>query len=69
MTPLLGVIIGYITNDIAIRILSRPHKAKYIGSFQIPFTPSLLRKAERHKISYYRVAFYDRSVNESDRMN
>lgn len=28
--PLIGAVIGYITNDIAIRMLFRPRRAKYI---------------------------------------
>ena len=42
--PLIGGVIGYITNDIAIRMLFRPHKAKYLFGFHIPFTPGLIPK-------------------------
>ncbi len=46
--PLLGGVIGYITNDIAIKMLFRPRKAVYIGGFHIPFTPGLIpRQRER----------------------
>lgn len=44
VAPLLGGIIGYITNDIAIRMLFRPHKAKYIFGVRIPFTPGIIPK-------------------------
>ncbi len=44
MAPLLGGVIGYITNDIAIRMLFRPHKAKYIMGIHIPFTPGIIPK-------------------------
>jgi uncharacterized membrane protein YheB (UPF0754 family) len=40
----LGGIIGYITNDIAIRMLFRPHKAKYLFGIKIPFTPGIIPK-------------------------
>ncbi len=40
--PLLGGVIGYITNDIAIKMLFRPRRAMYIGKFHIPFTPGLI---------------------------
>ena len=40
--PLLGGLIGYITNDIAIKMLFRPRKALYIGKWHIPFTPGLI---------------------------
>ena len=42
--PLIGGIIGYITNDIAIRMLFRPHTAKYIFGFHVPFTPGIIPK-------------------------
>lgn len=44
MAPLLGGIIGYITNDIAIRMLFRPHKAKFLFGVKIPFTPGIIPK-------------------------
>jgi len=50
ITPLIGGLIGYITNDIAIRMLFRPHHAKYIGRFRVPFTPGLIPK-ERARIA------------------
>jgi uncharacterized membrane protein YheB (UPF0754 family) len=40
--PIAGAIIGYFTNDIAIRMLFRPYTAKYIGSWQIPLTPGVI---------------------------
>ena len=42
IAPLLGGVIGYITNDIAIRMLFRPHTAKYIFGIHIPFTPGII---------------------------
>jgi len=42
VAPLLGGVIGYITNDLAIRMLFRPRKAVYIGRFHVPFTPGLI---------------------------
>lgn len=42
LAPLLGGIIGYITNDIAIKMLFHPRKSIYIGKFHIPFTPGLI---------------------------
>lgn len=44
IAPLLGGVIGYITNDIAIRMLFRPHKAKYIMGVHVPFTPGIIPK-------------------------
>lgn len=44
IAPLLGGVIGYITNDIAIRMLFRPHTAKYVFGIHIPFTPGIIPK-------------------------
>ncbi|NJO43440.1 MAG: DUF445 domain-containing protein [Cyanobacteria bacterium CRU_2_1] len=40
--PIVGGIIGYFTNDIAIKMLFRPYKAIYIGGRKLPFTPGLI---------------------------
>jgi uncharacterized membrane protein YheB (UPF0754 family) len=49
-SPVIGAVIGYITNDIAIKMLFHPHEAKYIGKFRIPFTPGLIPK-EKNRIA------------------
>ena len=41
---LISALIGYITNDIAIKMLFHPRKAYYIGKWRIPFTPGLIPK-------------------------
>lgn len=48
--PAVGAVIGYITNDIAIRMLFRPHKAKYIMGIHVPFTPGIIPK-EKSRIA------------------
>ncbi|MBD1938666.1 DUF445 family protein [Microcoleus sp. FACHB-68] len=40
--PIAGGIIGYFTNDIAIKMLFRPYRAYYAFGRQIPFTPGLI---------------------------
>ncbi|AFY43156.1 DUF445 domain-containing protein [Nostoc sp. PCC 7107] len=46
--PILGGVIGYFTNDIAIKMLFRPYQAIYIGGRRVPFTPGLIpRNQER----------------------
>ena len=46
--PIAGGIIGYFTNDIAIKMLFRPYRAIYIGRRRLPFTPGLIpRNQER----------------------
>ena len=44
LPPLVGGVIGYVTNDIAIRMLFRPHTAKYIMGWRVPFTPGIIPK-------------------------
>ena len=54
--PVLGGIIGYITNDIAIRMLFRPRNAVYIGGRRLPFTPGLIpRQKDRIAVSLGRI--------------
>ncbi|MCG6137944.1 MAG: DUF445 family protein [Nostoc sp. LLA-1] len=48
LPPVLGAVIGYFTNDIAIKMLFRPYRAIYISGRRIPFTPGLIpRNQER----------------------
>ena len=47
---LVGAIIGYITNWLAIKMLFRPHKEIRIGNFRVPFTPGLIPK-EKSRIA------------------
>lgn len=42
--PLVGAVIGYITNWIAVKMLFKPSKAIYIGKFKLPFTPGIIPK-------------------------
>lgn len=50
LRPLIGALIGYITNYIAIRMLFRPRRAKYLFGYKIPFTPGLIPK-EKSRIA------------------
>lgn len=46
--PIAGGIIGYFTNDLAIKMLFRPYKPIYIREKRLPFTPGLIpRNQER----------------------
>lgn len=42
--PLVGSVIGYVTNWIAVKMLFKPTKAIYIGKFKLPFTPGIIPK-------------------------
>ncbi|MGL4655061.1 MAG: DUF445 family protein [Sarcina sp.] len=41
---LIGAIIGYFTNWLAIKMLFKPHTEKRIGGIKVPFTPGLIPK-------------------------
>lgn len=40
--PLVGAVIGYFTNYIAVKMLFRPHYPVKIGNFLLPFTPGII---------------------------
>lgn len=42
LPPVLGGVIGYFTNDVAIKMLFRPYGPKYVFGRRIPFTPGLI---------------------------
>ncbi|MCQ2492169.1 MAG: DUF445 family protein [Lachnospiraceae bacterium] len=42
--PIIGAVIGYFTNNIAVKMLFRPHYEKRIGNFKVPFTPGVIPK-------------------------
>ena len=47
---IVGSIIGYITNWLAIKMLFRPHEEKRILGIRLPFTPGMIPK-ERGRIA------------------
>jgi uncharacterized membrane protein YheB (UPF0754 family) len=42
LPPLIGAVIGYITNAVAIKMLFRPLYEKRIGSMRVPLTPGII---------------------------
>jgi len=45
-TPVIGALIGYSTNVLAIRMLFRPFRPVYILGLRLPFTPGLIPKEQ-----------------------
>ncbi len=43
-SPIIGAIIGYSTNWIAVKMMFRPRKAIKVGKFTLPFTPGIIPK-------------------------
>ena len=48
--PVVGAIIGYFTNELAIKMLFRPKTPKYIFGMRVPFTPGIIPK-EKSRIA------------------
>ncbi len=44
--PLIGSVIGYFTNFIAVKMLFRPLREVKIGNFRLPFTPGIIPKGK-----------------------
>ena len=44
--PLIGAIIGLLTNWIAVKMLFLPRKALYIGKWHVPFTPGVIPRRQ-----------------------
>lgn len=42
--PVVGAVIGFFTNWLAVKMLFRPYKAKHIGKLRLPFTPGIIPK-------------------------
>jgi len=42
--PLIGSVIGYVTNYIAVKMLFRPRHPVKVGNFTLPFTPGIIPK-------------------------
>lgn len=44
--PVIGAVIGYVTNKIAVDMLFKPLNPIYIGKFRVPFTPGIIPKGK-----------------------
>lgn len=44
--PVIGAIIGYLTNNIAVKMLFRPLRPIKIGKYTLPFTPGIIPKGQ-----------------------
>lgn len=64
--PIVGAVIGYITNDIAIRMLFRPHKAIYIGKWRLPFTPGIVPRRKDQLAKILGEAIVEKFFNADD---
>ena len=51
LPPLIGAVIGYFTNLIAVKMLFYPHKAVYLFGHQLPLTPGAIPKGKARLVS------------------
>lgn len=64
--PLIGGIIGYITNYFAIKMLFRPLNPIMIGRFRVPFTPGIVPKRKDALAEILGRAIVDKFFNADD---
>ncbi len=64
--PVVGAVIGYITNDIAIRMLFRPHKAVYVFGRRLPFTPGIVPRRKDQLAAILGEAIVEKFFNADD---
>ncbi len=64
MGPIVGGVIGYFTNWLAIKMLFRPHKAKYILGMHVPFTPGIIPKEKQRIAESVGKAISENLMNE-----
>ncbi|MDE6669271.1 MAG: DUF445 family protein [Muribaculaceae bacterium] len=63
LAPVVGGVIGYITNALAIRMLFRPYTPKYFLGMHIPFTPGIIPKEKGRIASSLGTAISDNLMN------
>lgn len=64
--PLIGAVIGYFTNYIAVKMLFRPHREIKIGRFTLPFTPGIIPKRKNDLASAVGKAVGSSLLTEED---
>lgn len=59
--PVIGAIIGAVTNQIAIKMLFRPYRPVMVGGFRLPFTPGVI-PSQRHVIANNIATTFERQL-------
>ena len=62
--PLIGMIIGYFTNWLAVKMLFRPRRAKYIAGRRLPFTPGVIPRGKERIAESMRDIIKDQLLTE-----
>ena len=64
--PVVGAVIGYVTNYIAIKMLFRPLKPVYIFGHRLPFTPGIVPRRKDKLAEILGAAVVERFFNADD---
>ena len=67
LPPLIGAVIGGVTNDIAIRMLFRPYAPWRVLGWRLPLTPGLIPR-ERGQIAYAIADTFTQHVLDGDQV-
>ena len=67
--PLVGALIGYCTNYIAVKMLFRPLKPVKIGNYTLPFTPGIIPKGKSRLAKAMGQAIGDTLLTKEERIS
>ena len=59
--PIVGAVIGALTNEIAIKMLFRPYEAIFIGKLRVPFTPGVI-PSQRGQIAHNIATTFEKNL-------
>jgi uncharacterized membrane protein YheB (UPF0754 family) len=65
MVPVVGAIIGYATNWIAVKMLFRPHHEVRVFGWKLPFTPGVIPKGQARLARAVGKAVEEQLLNET----
>ncbi|MGL4854780.1 MAG: DUF445 domain-containing protein [Lentisphaeria bacterium] len=66
--PMVGAVIGALTNEIAIKMLFRPYTPKFIFGKRLPFTPGVI-PSQRHIIAKNIADTFERNLLSGDEIH
>lgn len=66
--PLVGAVIGTFTNELAIRMLFRPYKPWYVGTFRLPLTPGVI-PSQRQQIAVNIAETFEKHLLSTDEIH
>lgn len=64
VSPIVGALIGLFTNSVALKMIFRPLTPKYIGKWQLPFTPGIIPRERKRLALTVGTAISDNLMNK-----